>query len=249
MQAKYNTFTFPEGRWSIVKTIQSNENDARQELTVTHRVEIDGRLQATSAAGIEAQYSLLTAAYNTNNFDFIVYLPTGAVSDRLSLLKEGAIGGVRVTQKPSIGPLENGQYVTYLPVKITLEAEYVSANAPTVMLSAFEETLSFEGGGPIYDWYRPIKGYPSKGVVAQADTYRAIQSGRAVGYLDYPRLGTISGAPAPIFGIANLNRNPRVSRGNAEKRGSTYINFPVTWEYSFESASPLFGSPNAWPIG
>ncbi len=249
LTARYRSFTFPEGRWSISKTLQGNENPAKQELTVTHRVAIDGRLQATSAAGIEAQYALLSAAYAVNGGDFLVFLPTGARSDQLSLLSLDALGGVRVTQKPSLGSLENAQYVTYLPVTITLEAEYVSGNSPLNALSSFEESLSFEGGGPVQDWYRPIKGTPSKGIVRQADTYRATQTGKAVGYFDYPRLGTTAGAPPPIFGIDALNRNPQVSLGSPEKLGSSYVNFPVSWTYEFESATPLFGTPNRWPIG
>jgi hypothetical protein len=246
MRAKYNTYTLPEGRWSISKVMHSNENTARQEMTVTHKVDIDGHLSGANAAAIEAQYTLLTAAYATNGFDFIVFLPSGRISDRLSLLSRGSLAGVRVMQKPSIQSLEHGQYALYLPVKISLEAEYISGTS--AMLTAFEETLDFEGGGPLFDWYRPIRGLPSKGFVRQADTYRATQSGKAVGFGDYPSLGTISGAPGPIFGIELLNRNPKVSRGSPEKRGLVYINWPISWTYEFESSSPLFGSPNRWPF-
>lgn len=249
MRAKYNSFTFPEGRWSISKTITSKENDAQQEIAVVHRVEIDGRLQAATPAAIEAQYTLLATAYASNGFDFLVYLPTGAISERLSLLSNDAKGGVRVLQKPSISSLENGQYATYLPVKIVLEAEYDSPNAPTTLLVSFEETLHFEGGGPIYDWYRPIKGFPTKGMVRQADTYRAVQSGTAVGYNQYPSLGTISGAPPPIFGINKLNKNPQVSLGTpTDVKGGSYNSWPISWTYEFESATPLFGTPTLWPL-
>jgi hypothetical protein len=247
MRARYNGFTFPEGRWSISKTISSNENAAKQEITVIHRVDIDGRLQGTSPSQIEAQYNLLNAAYSVNGFDFTVFLPTGGLSNRLSLSARDAIGGVRVVQKPSIGQLENGQYVTYLPVKISLEAEYGSDNAPINALVSFQENLRFDGGGPISAWYRPIKGRPTKGMVRQADTYRAVQSGSAVGFSDYPQLGTISGAPPPIFGINMLNKNPDVNLGTPELRGRVYINWPIEWTYEFESSSPLFGTPNRWP--
>lgn len=249
MRAKYNNYVLPEGRWNISKTMTSNENAARQELTITHQVSIDGMLQGASAAVIEAQYTLLMLAYSVNNFDFIVYLPSGIISQRLSLFALGSLGGVRVMQKPSLQGLENAQYTTYLPVKIALEAEYGSDNAPDKALSSFDETLNFDGGGPLFDWYRPIKGLPTKGQVRQADTYRAVQSGKATGFGSYPQLGTVSGAPSPIFGIDALNKNPQVSLGSPEKRGSVYINWPISWEYSFESASPLFGVPNRWPIG
>lgn len=246
MRAKYNTFTFPDGRWSISKSITSNENEAHQELSTIHRVDIDGRLQADSAALIEAQYTLLTRAYSVNGEDFLVFLPTGGISERLSLRSAGSLGGVRVIQKPSIEGLENGQYTTYLPVKISLEAEYPSTNSD-ILLTSFRETVNFEGGGPVHGWYRPIRGLPTKGIVRQLDTYRATQSGSAVGYLDYPRLGTIAGAPPPIWGFQHLNANPRVSRDSAELHNGSYINWPITWSYEFESATPLFGSPNLWP--
>lgn len=246
MRARYNGYTLPEGRWSISKSITSNENEAKQELSQIHTISIDGRLQGASAAAIEAQYSLITAAYAYNGFDFVVFLPSGAISDRLSLLTRDAIGGVRVTQKPSVESLENAQYTTYLPIKLVLEAEYPNAGISSALVS-FRETVTFEGGGPVLDWYRPIRGVPTKGIVRQIDTYRAVQSGEAVGYADYPRLGTTAGPPAPIWGIQNLNKNPQVTLGSPERRGSTYINFPLQWSYEFESATPLFGRPNLWP--
>lgn len=246
MRARYNGYTLPEGRWNISKQISTTFNEAKQALSSIHTISIDGRLQGTNAAAIEAQYTLITAAYASNGFDFVVFLPTGAISERLSLLTRDAIGGVRVTQNPSVESLENAQYTTYLPIRIMLEAEYPAAGVSSLLVS-FRESVAFEGGGPVLDWYRPIVGVPTRGIVRQIDTYRAVQSGEAVGYSDYPRLGTPAGAPPPIWGIQNLNRNPQITQGSPERRGGTYLNFPLQWSYEFESASPLFGSPNLWP--
>ncbi len=122
MQASYNSHTLPEGRWSITKTLTSNENAARQELTVIHRIEIDGQLQGAGSTAIETAFVAIHNAYSVNGGDFIVTLPDSSISDRLSLYSSLAIGGVRVLQKPSLSSLANGQYATYLPVKIILES-------------------------------------------------------------------------------------------------------------------------------
>lgn len=162
--------------------------------------------------------------------------PAGA--SQLSLLNLNSIDGVKIIQRPSFPTLQNAAYVTWLPFTFVLEAEYPVNDAASILLE-FEETVTFEGGGPVFGWWKPLVGFPVRQQVRMADTYRATQAGRAVGYLGRPP------AAAPLW-LGALNRFPGYSIRSPRRRGNSFINYETTWQYEFESAVPLQGNPSAW---
>ncbi len=72
--------------------------------------------------------------------------------------------------------------------------------------------------------------------------YRATQTGQAVGLYGYPPV------PPPLF-PGKLEEGGRPTLGSPRLRNGVYVDWPVSWSYSFVSATPLVGFPNRWPAG
>ncbi len=138
---------------------------------------------------------------------------------------------------------KGAEYSTFRNYTIVLEAERLDAGATVV---GWHEVLSFQGGGALVAFLEPINGQPQKQLLKQATTYRASQSGEAVGRTSYP-------APAvPMWPGSELARPARDSLRAAAARGPPgspfYTQFKVSWNYRFEDAGPLVGLPTAWPV-
>lgn len=239
MISKYGTYAFGEGRCNISRSIRNVENDARQVVSQIVRLEVEARLGGTTtAAAMDTAVRNLLTAFESNGKDFVVYLPDGSTASQLSLYSAPAMGGVRVIEGPTLPSLANAAYVTWLPVTFVLEAEYPADNAGGLLLD-FEETITFEGGGPQYGWLKPLVGVPQRQLLRQRDTYRATQSGFSIGAFARPL------PPNPLW-LNALMKNPSAIKRSPKRRGGTYTDFYTAWEYTFESDSPLVGNPNVW---
>ncbi len=238
MLIKYGTYSIPAGRSEISHTRQLTYNSAEQPLSEVVRVQVDSRLKANDSPTMDLLVKQLLTGFNNNGKDFIVYLPNGTTASQLSLRTNDALGGVRIIQRPSFSTLQNAAYVTWLPFTFILEAEIPVTNAAN-LLTEFEETLTFEGGGPVNAWWKPLVGAPQRQQVRQFDTYRATQTGSAVGYLSRP-------SPPPPLWLNAMNKFPSASKKSPKRFGDDYKNFGISWTYDFESDSPLVGNPNAW---
>lgn len=236
MVPKYGNYAHPIGECEISLTADVVENDAYEPIEVIRRVQVSGLLLADSPAAMNAKVSALQAAYSANGYDFRVYLPNGTTVSRLTLLNAGSNGGVRITQLPSFPSIAGAGYVTNLKYTLALEARYPVANSSS-LLKSFEETLTFEGGGPVYGWLKPLAGKPVKQLLRQNDTYRATQTGSAVGAYSRPS------PPSPLWASSMLVA-PTTTKRSPLRRGSGFVDYGISWSYQFESDSPLRAEPN-----
>ena len=91
------------------------------------------------------------------------------------------------------------------------------------------------GGTPRVIFHEDINGaLPIKEVTVPRTTFKATQSGQAIGYLGYPPL------PPPLF--------PDDVVGDPVETYTPAVDgvkeWTVAWQYSFESATPLVGRPH-----
>lgn len=159
----------------------------------------------------------------------------------MSLPNRGSLTGVKIVRPPAIPRGEGAQLTTFLDYTITATADY-PAGSGTGLLRSFSETLAFSGGGPRRAVLECVNVPPQEQVLTAYTAYRATQTGQAVGMFAYPPV------PAPLFpGKLEVALQPAF--GSPKLRNGVYTDFPVSWSYSFVSATPLVGFPNRWPSG
>ncbi len=220
---------------SIARVARFNSGGQRIGYTETWR--ITGRLHAADQAAITAAINSLRGAYLDGN-DLTLFLDNGTAMAH-SLTSVNAIGGTRVIEGPEFREGAGAEYSTFRTYQIAVEADIRTANVPFL---AWTESVSFQGGGgAAFVHLRPLTGLPQKQQVAQATTYRATQSGSAVGELSYPSF------PGPLWFSDEIAEQRQITYKAPKRAGLTYVEFEVSWSYSFESAIILVGFPNLWP--
>jgi hypothetical protein len=242
MYLKYGTYQHPAGEASVVISKQGLFSDAGLPRGIRERWDIQGRLQAADQAALTTAINALTAAYALQGQDVGFYFDNGQPSSH-QIDSSETNGGVRVVVPPSFPQGKGAEYSTFRNYSLALEAELLD---PEATLIGWNERLNFSGGGPQFAFLQPITGLPIKQQLRQATTYRAAQSGEAVGYQSYP-------TPATPLWAASEHVHLREIHYELPKRmgppGSpTYTHYRVTWSYRFESATPLVGSPTPWPL-
>lgn len=200
---------------------------------------ISGQIHADDTSALVTRLIALRAAYSRWYSDLGLYDASGNLTH--GLLNRGSTSGVKVVKPPHFPKGDGAQLSTFRDYEIVLEARYPATNQQNPLL-AFNETLSFSGGGPRRTVVECTNVPPQEQLLTLYTAYRARQSGSATGLYGYPPI------PAPIFpGALEVNGEPTF--GSPRLKNGRYVNFPVTWNYSFVSAVPLVGLPNAWPAG
>ncbi len=202
-------------------------------------IDVNGYLDVNGQADGVLQESALRTALATQ-FQDLKFFTDAALLTPMSLLNAGSITGVRF--KDLKFPTAQGpEYVTIRSFSFTAEAEYPLPNTAALLLH-FTETLTFEGGYPIFRHRLAVEGPNQKQLVYPRDTYRATQSGNASGYRAVPS------APPPLWPFA-LKDGPKITRTTPERKGPAgYQGYGLTWYYDYEDIAPLLGFPNLWPI-
>lgn len=238
----YGDYRHPLGQPAIVISRRTLFSAANTPLAVVERWEINGLLQAGSAAEMSEQIDALEAAYSSGGHDLLLYLPDGSTASSHRLLNAQTLGGVRVVRPPSYPQGRGAEYATIRTFSVALEAELPLLPLDTALVS-YRETLEFRGGGPRFGHLEPLIGLPIKQVLRRHTIFRATQRGEAVGWVAYPT------PPSPLWPAA-LVESGTLHAASPRRRGSgealAYTDFPITWSYQFESALPLYGTPNVW---
>lgn len=244
---KYGTYSHPPGLVDVQQQRQTLFNEADNPYATLERWVLNVTLVSqhpTNPQGdLDAKLAALKTAYAQNGKDVKLLMPNGSTASQLAMISSQAIGGVRVIRPPSITTLQRAGMVTNVEVTIELEAEFpLPANQRPVFRS-FTEELVFEGGAAIDGWLYPHQAPPVKQRLRQRDTFRATQSGTAVGLYGYPPI------PLPkFFGHQVGPRAPSQLR-SPTPRANGFQDFSRSWEYRFESNFPLVGIPHAWSGG
>lgn len=232
-------YTFPLGTADLGITREVLYNEADQPYSSRDRWAFDILLIGTSAIDIDSKVALLYAAFNSNGQDFRLTMPNGTTNSQHVLLNSGSISGTLIRKRPSVTTFQGAGGVTNIRCTAEVEAEYPLATA-TDLFRSFEETLTFEGGGRQEGYLLPLYGSPQRQVLRQRDSYRVTQQGSAVGLYSRPSV------PKPLFAAHQL-RAPTITKRSARLRGLGYEDFFVSWQYFYESATPIQGEPSLWP--
>lgn len=240
MVLKFGTYTHDTGEIDLSTSKSTLFTSAQLPYATLERWTIQGRLLADTPAEMDTKLASLEAAYSGefSASDLYLTLTDGSTASQLLLDASAATGGIRIVQQPSIPTLDRAGYVTNLAYTVVLEAEFPLADVETAIRS-WTETLTFSGGGPRYGYLLPKVGLPVKQLLKRSTTYLAMQRGSAVGLYRRPS------PPRPRFPFAQLEAGQRSLR-SPRRYGNDYVDYGVDWEYKFESAFPLIGTPNVW---
>lgn len=232
------SYTFPIGTADIGITRELLENEFRQPYAELVRWMLNILLVGTGATDIDTKFAALMAAFSTNGLDFRLTMPNGTTDSQHTLLNSGSSTGTLIRRRPSVTTFQGAGGVTNIQCTAEIEAEYPVTGATALYRSA-EETLTVGGGGPQFGFLLPLYGVPQKQLLRQRDSYRATQAGSAIGMYATPSI------PAPIFAAHQL-REPTVTLKSPRRRGAGYEDFGVSWQYEFESPTPLVGNPTVF---
>lgn len=233
---RYGSKTFNAGE---VQWVDSIDTEVVRLVPVTRTVRVDLTIQllgtgiatATEAGNIQA-------AFTQPGRDLTLSDDSGTVLRHLR--STGSLSGVVCIQGPSMVGAGPSELTTSLTLKATFQAVY--AITPGVALVYdWHESLSIEGGGPLYVFQPSVVGRPVRVVAQEATTYKAVQSGGAIGLIGYPSISR------PVFGVQNLIGNPRIERSSPRRYGRGLKEYPIAWTYQFESVTPLVGLPGIPP--
>ncbi len=240
MYLKWGDYTHPLGEPQIAITRQPIL--AESGIPVAHRVvwDIQGKLLGTDQADLDHKIAAMQAAYDKQNQDLVLLRSDGETDSQHTLRRADTRGGTWVVAGPSFPEGGGAQYATMRTFQIQIEAEVPVINPHTTFMS-FEESLRLSGGGPLFSHVETAFGFPVRQQLRANTTFRATQSGSAIGYRNYPPV------PGPLFGFASLVREPVITRTSPQRVGTSQHNFRVTWQYEFESAFPLSGLPHVSP--
>lgn len=236
LHLRYGNHQHQPGEVEYARSRETQYTDDDQPMIVRDRWDLNGWLIGTSTTDIQNKLRTLVTAYGRHNQRIGLFDDAGNML--IGLQPSETISGIKVTRPPSLPDNRNAAHVTFLPYAITVEGE-IPIQGSANMVVEFNETLDFEGGGPLFGHVETIDTLPQKQRRRAATVYRAVQQGEAVGLFSRPVV------PAPLWPSA-LVGFPRVRKGRPVRRGNALTLWPVSWSYVFESATPLFGEPHFW---
>lgn len=207
---------------------------------------LTGFLQAASQAALVTAMTTLEIAYGRNQQTAQILLNNGTTVAR-QMPGVHVLGGTEVIEGvsyPNDGMGANGaEFVDYRTFTVKIRGRYAVELPPSYQLIQFNETIQFSGGGPQDVHIESQIGPPQKQRLKQFTTYRAVQSGSAVGLLTLPV------PPAPLWPSA-LETAPQIVPGSPKRSGGSgapiLTEWPISWTYVFADSQPLRGLPNYW---
>lgn len=235
----YGNYRHANGEVAIVIDKANVLNAAGIALSQEVRWNLQGMLvnQSGNPTTLAGMIRNLENAYSVPNQDLVLFQPDGSTVSSHFLYAGSTLGGVRITKPVSYPQGTGPQGVTYRTYSIEIAA-LLPLGAETG-LSEFHEEIQSSGGGPARGLLEPLMGLPVEQLRKQNTIYRATQQGRAVGFGAYPTI------PGPMWPQA-LITSPNITMGSPQRVGNSYINWPISWIYQYESANQLSGAPNIW---
>jgi hypothetical protein len=223
---------------------ETMRNRGGQPYSVKQRLEITAYLSGTGQQDITNKLNLLIVALAAPYQDVILYQDSGAISATF-LRGIGSISGVVVTKGPEFLDNTGAEYTNFRKFHFAAESEIPLGNSAN-LLNNFTEHLKFRGGGQKRIFMESINAPPQPQITKLFTTYEAWQIGEAEGYLKRPELTTRTIPPLPIWPLNLIEQNPELDVATPKLMGKGYQDYKTTWNYHFQSATPLIGLPNLW---
>ncbi len=240
MQLRYGSYSFDAGACKLATSSETAWNEGGQPISQKRRIDVDGFLSGNGQAAISVLMSALATALARPYQDLNFYHDDGSLS-ATALNNAASITGVRIVAGPNFPDWKGNEFGQFRRFTFSAEAEYPLTNTQN-LLAMFRERMTFSGGGPIYGFKMALNGPPQRQLIYPFSVFRATQEGEAIGYRAYPT------PPVPRW-PNNLKQSPNQSLDAPRRAGkipASYQNYPVSWQYEFESASQLSGFPNLW---
>ena len=235
MYLTYGSYSWDANEAQLVgidKRVEHNARGYRER--VIEKWTVRGIKQAASQAALTTALAAMEAALSQDGLALTFYLDDAATAT-VHAIAASTLFGVRV--KGLRYPSGDGaEYSTFRTWEADFEAEAIASGSNSILVS-FQETLSFQGGGPRFVFLQTITGQPQKQLVAQSTPYRVVQSGSA------SQLGSYPAVPGPLWPDAEHLEERRISRRGPELGKGFTGEAGVNWSFSFESAVPLNGFP------
>lgn len=205
---------------------------------IRHVVTISGDLRSStgSTSDLTTAFNALTAAYSQDGNDLIWYEANGSTITSVVLRSRDFVGGVQVSQMPSLPELVGADYVTRLPYTIVLEGFQPTVSAALVEFSERVEIIGT--GGPRRVIIETANTAPVVQTVAQQTPVFATQSGRAIGRGAEPTI------PPPIWPSLLLEPDRSYGFDSPTTIRGALDEFSVTWSYRFQSPSFINARPS-----
>lgn len=238
MIVKWGTYSHDLNECDVSITRSPKISEAGDRVGYVERWSITGMLIGTGIDDLTTKINLLVTAYSANAKDLKLLKDDAATVTSHQMLTASTIGGTKVVSGPTFQESE-GEYVTWRRYSIEIEGYFEDGTSNTL---AFNESVSLEGGLPRVAFIETLTGPPIAQTVAQKTTFRGSQSGTHVGRTSFPT------APSPLWPSSPPLMTKRVSKSGPKRIGPTgapnLTEYSVSWDYQYESATPLTGNPN-----
>lgn len=234
MYFKYGSYRHPDGEVGLIAhDVFANRTVRGHVLTLRNIMSLSLDVIADGQAAIKARIQQIETAYARDGYDAGFYHDNNARSSH-GLLTANALNGVQVVQRPSFFDADGAEYATHRSGRITLQADYLPADAATLL--DYRENVTFRGSGQNRKQLLVTDtGRPEQYILAQYTPQAVVQSGSAT-----TRVSPYTAQP----------RFPRqwMDEEQSETSSETFIVeglqlFVTTWAYVFYSPQPLSGGP------
>ena len=239
---KFGSYSHALGEASVRINTSCQFDRSNRPIKLTTTWDIAARAEGTDTDDLLTNLAKAVRGYDARNQRVSARLETAGGVICHELNGPRSIGGIRIEQPPSFPDATGAQLTTYRDYSVRLAADYFVGN-PARMVVSFNETLSFEGGGPDRGMIEVTTGPPLDYLTIRQTAFRCAQSGNAVGFTAYPVW-----LLRPAFPIAFFEgRQPPVVYAAPEAEGGADINFGLSWSYRFVSNRPLAALPRPFP--
>jgi hypothetical protein len=242
MFVKYGSYVVPSGQAWVNFTYRPRYNSGGIQDAQTRRWDINGMLLNSGGdpVAFTAAVNGLINAFSVNGQDLSLLQNDGVTTTAHFITNSQTIGGTRVVET-NFPEGKGAAYVTHYLWHVAIEADMdIGYNG----LQAFFEVVSWVGGGPEFIMLKTLNGPSQKQFVVDETPYRATQRGSAIGFRAYPS------PPPPLWPYAWHQDQSPLDFKSPKRAGppgqAFYTDFEVSWNYSFEDASPMGGTPNIW---
>jgi len=251
MILKYGNYAHALGTVRVTVDNERLENDAEMVWGWKQTWNIQGMLtsqQATESAAraeIKTKMAAMANAYVRDGKDVVLLQPDGVTKSHHWLRNADTLYGVKVEKFPSYNDPGPGELVTIARFEIVLSG-IIRNLAARSGLKSFQETLQFQPGGAKRGLQETLIGLPDEQLLRRHQIWKVTQQGSAVGLFARPNI------PPPLWPSQQTDAVPLVTLGNPRRistdTGDTWMDWPISWQYQYESAYRLSGQPHVWGL-
>lgn len=238
MYFQYGNYRHESGECQVDKPNPQNVySDDGQLTAIKVRLTIKGRKHAATPGALTSALQEMEAAYAVNGQDAVLREDSGTAT-AIKIISANTTRGVRVVQPPAYTNDTPASYTTFVDYTIILEAEITALDSTSNF--NYRESVVFNPPAIATTNQEFVFRHPLEGQVQrQASdiiTFQCRQSGSVSSNLFWlqPQM--------PMYPGACHWKQSSVSYDVQNSKGA--IVYVTTWDYAFESDSPLSGYPS-----